>query len=288
MKLDMHANYWDEQGRKQAFLDFIIRIHGLDLSLWDRLGYWDYDYQPYSYFQDNRIVSSVCLYSMDMIVQGRRRRVGQISGVGTLPDFRRRGLNRQLTAIAMEQAAAEHDFYYLFADEDAIPFYTKCGFRPAAESAAHISVAGRPPVPGARLLNVDLEDDRAILMRIASARAPVSDMLASMNPRLFMFHCLYVLRKNIYFVDELNIVILCEREAEHLKIYDIAASTMPGFDAIYPYISQASDKTVEFRFMTDKLQLADVSFAAVQNNCFVYGAWPFGASPWIVPSTAQA
>ena len=52
---------------------------------------------------------------MDMVIGGRKSRVGQFSGVATHPQFRRRGLNRWLTEQAMQWASKTHDGFFLFA-----------------------------------------------------------------------------------------------------------------------------------------------------------------------------
>ena len=133
MNLTYRENYWDSLPLKQEFICFLTQLFGLDLSLWDEMGFWDNQYRPFSYFDDKALVANVCLYSMDMTIQGEQCRVAQISAVGTAAEYRRQGLSFKLMQKAIEWAADKHDFFFLFADDDAYPLYKKSGFQKVDE-----------------------------------------------------------------------------------------------------------------------------------------------------------
>lgn len=143
----LRTAYWHDPAARQSFRDFILRIHGVDFSAWDSAGYWDDDYKPYSYFMGERLVASLCIYAMPALVNGRVCDVVQVSGVGTLPEYRLQGLNRRLHELAA-QAPAKHRFAFLYADEDAVPFYRKCGFRPVSEVEFRFPVDRLDTPPG--------------------------------------------------------------------------------------------------------------------------------------------
>jgi len=290
MNLTFRSNYWDDPDAKQEFIEFVNRIHRLDLSLWGAMGYWDWKYRPFSYFQGTTLVSSLCIYSMDMMVNGERRQVAQVSAVGTLPEYRRQGLNRTLTQEAMKWASANHDFYFLFADEDAQPYYKKCGFRRTAEHKTILSVSGKAARPGTEKLSGQNDDHRELIYRYASDREPVSDILGVYNKELFMFWCLYFLKENIYHLAELDLLVLCGRKNGELSIFDIVGQNIPPFSEIYPYICDPSDTAVEFLFMADKMKLEDCREAKVEpdNGTHLYGNFPLEGRNYIFPYTAHA
>jgi GNAT superfamily N-acetyltransferase len=288
--LTYDKDYWDDLGLKREFMDFLIRIHNLDLSLWDRLGYWDRQYRPFSFFSGDTLVSNVCLYSMDMSVLGKRCRVAQISAVGTLPEFRRQGLSRQLTEKAMDWARADHDFFFLFADEEAFPFYERCGFRHVDEHAIHHPVQGMARRPGATKLDMQRQDHRDLVYHIAADREPVSDLLGICNERLLMFWCLYFLKDDIYYIEALDAVVLCRREGDRLTVFDIVAQTLPSFSAVYPYVAAESDRLIEFLFMTDRLGLdryKEVKLSG-DNGTHLCGDFPLAGGRFIFPYTCHA
>ncbi|MCH9032770.1 MAG: GNAT family N-acetyltransferase, partial [candidate division Zixibacteria bacterium] len=229
MSLSYRENYWDSPELKAEFMRFMKQIHGIDLSLWNQMGFWDQKYRPFSYFNGDKLVSHACVYSMDMTVQGKRCQVAQISAVGTIPDYRRKGLSYELNQKAIAWARENHDFFYLFADEEAVKLYEKCGFRAVDQYKPRISVDGTRAKPGAVKLDIQNKDDLALIYRIASARAPVSDVLGVSNEKLFMFWCLSFLRENIYYISELDVLVLYKCVGGVVTIFDIVGRNIPLF-----------------------------------------------------------
>ena len=287
MSLSLRTEYWDDLAARGAFKEFLFTIHGLDLSGWEAAGYWDYAYTPFSFFDGRQVVSSVCVYSLEAVIDGEPARVAQISGVGTLPAWRRRGLNRQLTERALEWAGDAHQGVFLFADTEAIPFYTACGFTPIDE---FLELAQARPVAskrGAVKLDSGNGEHRQRIYRYAERRSPVSRKFGILSPKLFAFHCLYPLKDHVYEIPELECLVCYEREEGCLKIFDIVSEKMPPFERIYPYIACDGDREVEFHFHTDKLGLEKVQARPLYgNNPFVNGEFPIKRP--VFPFTCRA
>lgn len=275
MSLSLRTEYWDDHVARGAFKEFLVTIHGLDLSKWESAGFWDYAYTPFSYFDAGQVVSSVCVYSLKVVIEGKPTRLAQVSGVGTLPAWRRQGLNRRLTEHALEWARDAHQAVFLFADTDAIPFYTACGFTPLDE---FVEVAQATPVTrrsGAVKLDPADEAHRDRIYRYATRRTPVSDKLGVLSPKLFAFHCLYTLKDRVYEIPDLESLVCYERVDDCVKIFDIVAERMPTFQQLYPYIAHRGDREIEFHFNTDKLGLATLQSRRLDgNNPFIKGAFP--------------
>ena len=62
--MEFVQDYWGDQAAKESFIDFMMKIYGLDFSKWETAGYWDDNYRPFSFFQDGEILSSICFYSI--------------------------------------------------------------------------------------------------------------------------------------------------------------------------------------------------------------------------------
>ena len=289
MNLTYIDNYWDDPELKRKFIDFLIEIFGLDLSLWDRMGFWDNNYRPFSFFEGDRLVSSLCLYSLDMMIAGKLCRVAQVSGVGTLPEYRRQGLNSELTRKALAWAQDHHDFFFLFADEEAYPFYESCGFRRADEHQVSISVTGESALPGAEKLDIRNQDHLELICRCAAEREQVSDELGVLSQKLFLFWYLYFLRENIYYIADLDVLVPFKREKGLLTIFDIVGRKLPTFIEVYPYIRSESDKTIEFLFMVDKMNLSgSVRIETRDTGLHLLGDFPLQGTQFIFPCTAHA
>jgi GNAT superfamily N-acetyltransferase len=290
MNLTYRENYWDDPDLKRQFLTFIKSIFNVDMTIWEELGYWDDRFRPFSFYDNGKLISHVCIYSLDMFVNGKRRKVAQVSSVATLEEYRRKGLNLKLSQKAIAWANQEHDFYFLFADTDAYPFYKRVGFRRINEYKIVYPLPGLNPIKGAIKLNMRKEDDRKLAYRIAGEREPVSDVLGFSNKRLFMFRIVYFLKDYIYYLPKFDILILYKRENGVMTIFDIVGKQMPSFGELYPYISDVSDTKVEFLFMTDKMDL-DMDESVVielDNGTHVMGDFPFEGQQFIFPHTCHA
>lgn len=284
----LRTAYWRDLAARQAFKQFVLAIHGVDFDEWDS-GYWDDDYRPYSYFEDGRVVASMCIYTMPAMVNGEACRVAQVSGVGTLPEYRLRGLNRKLHEIALAEAMPDHRFAFLYADDEAIPFYRKCGFSPVAAHASVLPLPPSPaPAPAMEKLDLAVPAVRQALYRVASARRPLSHVFSTHNPKLVMYHLIYRLRDHIWHVPSLDAVVLMRADAGKVILYDILAAEPPRYEDLVPVLAAGGAGEAEFRFPIDRLQAPPATLRELPgHNVHVMGDFPFGAHP-VFPSTSQA
>lgn len=287
MPLTFRSRYWSDPQARRAFMRFIHAIHNVDFAEWEAAGYWDDDYIPFSFFEGERVAANVCIYTMPAIVNGERCRVAQVSGVGTAPEHRRRGLARRLHAIALEWALQEHRFAFLFADRDAMPFYAKVGFEPVADHAPCVRLPGTAPRTGLQRLDLRQPAGRAAVYALACERAPVSHVFASFNPRLVMYHALYGLREHAYRIEELDAIVFSRREGARVVVYDVLARELPRFADLYPWLTTGGPETFEFRFPVDRLQPGAVELRALpDSNAHTMRAR--GIDRWVFPFTAHA
>lgn len=283
----LKTHYWNDPQAFDAFKKFIYQIHGLDFSEWEATGYWDDAYTPFSYFQGNTVIASVCLYFLKTIIDGKETQLVQISGVGTLPEYRRQGLNRQLTEIGLDWAKGKHDGIFLFSDDEAIPFYQRCGFVPIEEYLEILPINPIPQRLGVFKLNPNQSKELSVIYQYASQRAPISNKFSVLNEKLFMFHVLHSLRNCTYHIPDLECLVCFERSNGLVQLYDIVGKQMPPFMELYPYIADIDDTTIEFHFHTDKLGLTTTQLKPISgNNPFVQKPFPFKAP--VFPFTARA
>lgn len=289
MELNFRENYWDSPELKRDFISFLTRIFGVDLSPWDKMGFWDNNYRPFSYFGGNSLVSNVCVYTMEMTILGKQCRAAQISAVATLPEHRRKGLAYKLMKVALKWAQPDHEIFFLFADDVAFELYRKCGFRPIDEFKTKISIQGSATRQKAVKLDMQKKADRQLAFSLASKREPVSDMLGIRNEKLFMFWCLGSLKGHIHYIPALDILVLYKREGGLITIFDIVGARMPSFDEIFPFICEPGDTSAEFLFMPDKLKLDKFDQVMVQGNgTRIMSSFPLADKKFIFPFTSHA
>jgi GNAT superfamily N-acetyltransferase len=287
MDLTLRTDYWADPEARAAFKTFLIDIFGLDLSAWESAGYWDPSFRPFSFFHRGEVISSVCLYLLEAVIEGTPTRLAQISSVGTRPRWRNRGLSRELTNRALEWARGKQKGVFLFADAEAIPFYRKCGFRPIEEYLETLAVGPTTPRPGAVKLDPAREQDREKIFTAAAGRTPLSDRFSVMNANLVMVHALYWLKNDLYEIPDLDCVVFCRRQKDRLSLFDLIAPRVPPFEELYPYLAKRGDTLVEFHFFTDKLGLEETTVRPLRSNHpFIMGTFPVQRP--IFPYTSRA
>jgi GNAT superfamily N-acetyltransferase len=287
MRPELKTHYWADPNARATFRKFVLEIHGLDFTAWEEAGYWDDNYVPFSFFDGDRIVANVCIYLLDTVINRRQTRLAEISAVGTLPEYRRRGLNRELTEIALGWAKNKHNGVFLFSEPDAAPFYEKCGFAAIEEFIESVEAGSVRTRPGA--IRLDPGNPRHIdrIHNRAKKRAPVSERFGILNDKLLMFHALYNLRDCAREIPDLGCVVFSRRINNTLNIYDVVAEQIPAWEDLYPYIAAPGDKAVDFHFHTDRLGAKNVSTRPLPGNYpFVKGAFP--ADNPVFPFTLRA
>lgn len=286
--MDFRTRYWHDPQARAAFKAFIRQIHGLDFTAWDAAGYWDDDYIPFSYFEGDRVVASLCIYTMPALVNGERCKVAQVSGVGTLPGYRRQGLNRQLHARALAWALQAHRFAFLYADEDAFAFYRACGFQPIDDFALVVDLPASAGADVLQKVDVGLPAEREAIYRLACERTPASHTFFTLNPKLVMFHLLYSAPDDAWRVPGRDVVLLARREPQRTVVYDILARELPAFDELASWIAPPQGGECEFRFHTDRLNVPGARLKPLRgHDIHVMGSLALGAQP-VFPFTAKA
>lgn len=282
--------YWHDRDAKHAFIAFLRQIHGLDLTAWDESGAWDERYEPHTLFDGPQPVASLCVYSMPAVILGQHCRVAQISGVGTLPAWRRLGLNRRLHESVLPQVLQTHRFVFLFADDEALPFYRACGFVPMANAVQRLVLpTAGPACRPTRRLNMALAADRQRLEELARNSAPLSNRVAIRAPKLVLFHALYGRRDEVHELPELGAIVLMRRNAERTVVHDILARELPPLEAWLPYLRPGQGREIEFRLAIDRLAPPPLQLQARQDDhLHVMGAPEGLAPPWLMPATAYA
>lgn len=265
--LVLRTRYADDRALRAELVRFIFSTFRLDLGPWDDAGYWDERYVPFSFFRGDRIVASACSYSMEMVIDGQRTKVAQLSGVGTVAEHRRQGLNRRLVEEILAHAASTgHGGAFLFADADAVPFYERFGFRSVEEHASILSVGGVARRHGLRKLDMARPADRDRVFAAASARTPVSSVLGVLNAKLFMFHALCLLSDHVYEVADLGVIVVLEVARGRLTLYDVVGPELPTFAELHPYLATSPHDEVLFHFEPDRLDVEPTGRVALRDN----------------------
>jgi GNAT superfamily N-acetyltransferase len=255
MKIEYRSDYFDDPFAKASFERYAKKIFGLDFGRWKARGLWDNRYKPFSAFIHGECVASICVYPSEMRVGGVKRKGAQLLTVGTLPEYRLQGIQKEIWKRAHAWIRQECDFTFLFTDESAAGFYQKLGLRRQPECFEAV----RCPQPAShadlrfRKLNLEQDSEYAIIERLAKEREMVSNRIGFLNPNLLLFMFLYLYQRWSYYLEDIDTVIVVEETKDRLRIHDIVAKQMPRLSDIESFLAQFKKAEIDFLFCTDRL-----------------------------------
>jgi GNAT superfamily N-acetyltransferase len=257
MKIEYRSDYFDDPDAKASFERYAKKIFGLDFGRWKARGLWDDQYKAFSAFDGGECVASICVYPSQMTVGGVRKKGAQLLTVGTLPEYRSHGIQREIWKTVEAWIRRECDFTFLFTDDTAAGFYHKLGLIRLAE---HFDVVQCPKLARrveTRFKKLDLEQDGdyAIVERLAREREMVSSRLGFFNPNLLLFIFLYFYQNWSFYLQDIDTIVVAQEKEGRLRIHDIVARKMPKLSHIETFLAQFNKQEIEFLFCTDRLGL---------------------------------
>lgn len=211
---------------RDSFNELSKQVFGLDFSKWIEAGCWNEDYICYSYIDCDRVIANVSVNKMSLVLKGENVQAVQLGTVMTHPDYRNQGLAAELMEIVIAKYEKECDFIYLFANDSVLEFYPQFGFEAVEESRFTLKRADLEPTGTYSIRKLDGEKDFALLKNFAENRVPVSQMLGvKNNSHLLWFHFLLPFPEALYYVEEMELIVIFEEKDKQLHVYDILSKS---------------------------------------------------------------
>ncbi len=253
-KYELVSDYRHNEKLKASFNDLAIQTFGLDFRDWYNKGYWNNQYIPYSFVQDEKVIANASINTMSVRINGERLNGIQIGTVMTAEQYRHQGLAKQLMQHILKEYESACDFIYLFANDTVLDFYPKFGFTRVHESEFSLDLTKNPiqpkKVPKVRQLTI--EQDLALLENYAKNRHINSSILAvEHNESLLMFYFTLVFQHTIYYLEDVAAIVLMEEEEGVLHIFDIISLQAINIEAVLTSIIKDTTKKVVFYFTPD-------------------------------------
>lgn len=251
----MVSDYSDDKELRESFNSLAIRTFELDFKDWYERGYWNEKYIPYSFLDSGEVIANASVNKMSIIINGDKYRAIQIGTVMTDHKYRNQGLASELIEKIIDEYKDQVDFIYLFANEMVLDFYPKFGFERRRESEYSLDL-GLSDINsnGKAMRRLNLLEDLEIIEKFALNRRPNSRVLGvEENENLLMFYFILVFSENIYYIDELNILLLMEEDGSRIHLYDIISLKSKDFDikSVLEYIIGEGKSEIIFYFTPD-------------------------------------
>lgn len=223
-------HYFHDDTLRASFNALAEQTFGLNFENWYQNGFWTDAYDPYSIFEDGRIVANVSLNRTDMVIRGQHKRLYQLGTVMTAPEYRNRGYIRAIMA-QIEKDTAGADGVYLFANDSVLSFYPKFGFTEDREYVYTRSVAQSGP----NCLERVPMDAPAAWEQLGRAMVentfPTACSMVD-NPGLLFFYAAQFMSGCVFLHRETGAWIIAEQEAGQLTIHNIFSAAPISLDAV--------------------------------------------------------
>ena len=177
--LTLRQDYFDDPSAWNALVDLLQDTFSIDVSILDQFDGPDRTSMPFGYFDaDGRCVANFTAFSMPMIINGRVVKAAGYQSGAVRPEWRKRGLYRDLMQRAFAHTVTEgYELDLLLTDKPAL--YERYGFRILPQ---HIFVAQTPTLQksdlSARQLFLDAPDDLRLIKTLLQDRQPASAQFA--------------------------------------------------------------------------------------------------------------
>ncbi len=250
-------DYFGDPEAWRALVDLLQDTFGIDVGQLGRLGGPDPTSRAFGYFDEaGRCVANFSLFSMPLIIGGQSvRGVGYQSGA-VRPEWRGRGLYRDLMQRAFTEAKADGcELELLLTDKPAL--YEAYGFR----SVTEYDFKGQAPAPdrsvnAGRLLDLDSADDVAIVGRVLKRRSPVSQAFAvAVQREMFLINAVFDPEIRLSYNPSLDLVVAWQEDDTGVSILDLVADEMPSLPQVLAVMGVAASE-ITVCFPPDRLDWA--------------------------------
>ncbi|EJA0872641.1 TPA: GNAT family N-acetyltransferase, partial [Listeria monocytogenes] len=263
----------------------------INFEEWFRSGFWNDKYVCYSYIDNNEVISNVSINKMNLIYQGENYSALQIGTVMTHPNYRGQGLAKNLLNHVIAKYEDQYDFLYLFANDTVLDFYPKFGFERIEESSFTVDACNlKKKASKLKKLNPDNKTDFQLISRIVSKRAPLSNILdVKESEDLLMFYVLIALKNELYYLEELDVIVLMEQEGTDLYVLDILSTKKLDVVEVLSYLSTKKIETIHLLFTPEKSKYIDAAYIIeTEDMLFVRPNVLTSENYFLFPATSHA
>lgn len=246
----------------------ILDVFEIDLSPLDRLGH-DPSVVTFGYWDGDCLIANVSLYQRRLWLAGEQVTAFGVRSVATRPEWRSKGIFRDLMHRAL--AYADQRSSLIILETDFPDLYRPFGFRQIEE--AYFTSSAMPGKSDSRSveLSLDREGDVDLLRSIFARRAPTSFVASACDhPALFLLKAKLTPEIRLFHLPRLDAVVAVEHVPDRLCVLDIVSPTIPPLRDIVRDLGFYG-KQVEVRITPDLLSWIPDETKAADSGYMVRG-----------------
>ncbi|MEJ6952412.1 GNAT family N-acetyltransferase [Natronospora cellulosivora (SeqCode)] len=300
----LYKDYKDIDWLREEFFDFTKKIFGLSFKEWYEYGFWGDNYRCYSLVDNKRVISNISLSELDLIVNGEEKKAIQLATVGTLDEYRGKGLSRYLMDMVLEDYKEKCDFVFLSANDSVVDFYPRFGFKRTAEykfTSSIDQIVSKKDIldnnsvdtglktSAIRKLDFNNDVDLKIIKRLFEERTFLSKRLFIKNYfSILMWYLVNFYRDSIWYLEKEDIIIIYQVEDDTLHLFDIISKEMPILADLMQYFDLKNVEKVRYHFTPELLGVGFESNAILtEDPFFVQGDFGLDGKEFKIPQLAQ-
>lgn len=267
-------NYRNNEIMRNEFHNFISKVFpSISFKEWYSKGFWTENYIPFSIIESGKLISSASATFMNTLVKGKKCKAIQLGAVGTLPEYRNRGLSHDLINYVIKRYKDEVHFFFLHANETVLEFYPKFGFRSVKETVFVAESSFPESKYLARKLNIEIDSDYLLLQDIINNRQILTKIFGAEDYGFItMWHVLNFYQDNLYYLEKENVIVIKEEKNNTVHIVDVIYSKPFDFQLVLPQIMESNSiKSINYYFPPDQLQYDYSKIVNEKSGLFLLG-----------------
>lgn len=251
--LTLRQDYFGDPSAWKGLVDLLQDTFSIDVDLQASFGGPDPSSMPSGYFDaDGRCVANFSAFSMPLVINGRSVKAAGYQSGAVRPEWRERGLYRDLMQRVFARTEAEgFELDILLTDKPGL--YERYGFRILQQ---HVFVA-RVPKPqksdvAARLLSLEVPDDLRLIKTLLQNRQPVSARFAVVRQmEMFLLNACFNPAIRLSALGD-EAVVAWMFDGATFWLLDVAGTAIPSLATILSALDLEPDR-IEICFSPDRL-----------------------------------
>ncbi|MBX4882608.1 GNAT family N-acetyltransferase [Rhizobium bangladeshense] len=253
--LTFRQDYFDDPTGWAALVCLLKDIFGIDIGPLQQLGGPDPSSMPFGWFDaTGELAANISAFALPFVINGRVVHAAGLQSGAVRPQWRGRGLYRDLTVKALDWCEQQgFEAIILYTDKPSL--YEPYGFR-SIPLHRYEGVAPAPSTSAAPALPLSAAnaDDLALLQALLKARSPVSTTLSvTANAAMFLINTQLDPDIRVSFLEGERAAIAWKMDAAgRFSLFDVVTTEIPTLAAILGGLDIASAH-IEVLFRPDKL-----------------------------------
>ena len=259
----------DERLRK-SFNTLINETFGFDFETWYQNGYWTKTYIPYVALDGDTVVANVSVNVQPMTIHAKDVLYLQLGAIATKKSYQNQGLSRLLMEKVLKEWEDNCDQIYLYANDSVVNFYPKFGFISAKEYGFNKEITSLSKEATPQKLSLNQPEHQELIKEKATLGNPFSKVVLKEGQNLAMFYLQYFMNEQIYYLSDLDLIIIANYEDNNLHISEILGNTNESLEAIIEKMLKTPIKKVTLGFTPKTSAGFNIQKLEEENTHFIF------------------